>query len=1069
LRSDGTLWAWGVNFDGQLGGTTGGASGSPVQIGSATDWSSVACGDNHTVALRSDGTLWAWGANSYGQLGDGTTTQRNSPVQIGRDTDWAFVGCGGYHTVALRGDGALWAWGYNSLGQLGDGTTTQRNSPVQIGSATDWAFFACGRFHTAASRSDSTLWAWGSNFSGRLGDGTTTQRNSPVQIGTATDWSSVTCGDSHTAALRSDGTLWAWGDNSNGRLGDGTTTQRRSPVQIGSDTDWSFVDCGGYHTVALRSDGTLCAWGDNSYGQLGDGDGYDTTYPKRSLPARAQQILTFPAPVLSSGSSVDLVATSTSGLPVNYFVTGAGTLDGNTLTATGAGTIWVTASQPGDDNWDAAEPIRHEVAGIPAPVLVVEDTIGNTYASGDTLDLGTQTIGGGMPTTLQIRNDGSVNLTVQVMPLSGDFSHNGVGMDTIAPSSMESYEILFEPTVSGPQNVVLEIQSSDVNQSGFTLNLTGIGNSPVSFSGASFNTAYETPAQLAVSEILANASDADGDTISVLAVESTTSAGGTASLGESFITYTPPSGFSAGDVLTVTLDDGRGGGGSFDIDIIVNPPTGSPYTVTFDLDGKATRTGGGPLSQMIEINQSALAPSVSANAGWIFQGWDVPFDHITGNLTVTARFTPDYRNLQPGQSVTTSANRVPSSPSSSNVTVEMGDLTIQEGANFGLGVNETLVLTDGPLVIEQGGVFQGNGSIIGDVINAGLIIIRIMEETILPNLTSNDGIFSIVRENRETPLVIDSPIGNSGVFATDGSLEVTGTFTQTSTGMLRLFIEGENPGIDYSQLTVGDTVDLDGELQVVLNQAKFDPFSLDVGDTFDLVRIDPAVSGKVITLRPSFSYRVMATQKIEDQMIAAGLTTSPYVGLENDPDKLVELDGNLFSFALAEGDTVMRATFQGDPSLQINPVFLLGSDTDPGSDVWEIANGFDPNIDGDVTSKDSDGDGDPDILEIFQGTLGTPGAPAFSYGDSLLDRSTGSLKVGFRRASGALAVKAEGKWSPDTVNWYSSGETAPGGTRVSFNEVINDMGSYEIVNVLVVVEDGAPPTLFYRLELVPNE
>ena len=32
--------------------------------------------------MTSNGTVWAWGYNWYGQLGDGTTTNRSTPVQV---------------------------------------------------------------------------------------------------------------------------------------------------------------------------------------------------------------------------------------------------------------------------------------------------------------------------------------------------------------------------------------------------------------------------------------------------------------------------------------------------------------------------------------------------------------------------------------------------------------------------------------------------------------------------------------------------------------------------------------------------------------------------------------------------------------------------------------------------------------------------------------------------------------------------------------------------------------------------------------------------------------------------
>jgi len=64
------------------------------------------------------------------------------------------------------------------------------------------------------------------------------------------------------------------------------------------------------------------------------------------------------------------------------------------------------------------------------------------------------------------------------------------------------------------------------------------------------------------------------------------------------------------------------------------------FTVTFDLDGKGTRIGGGDLTQIIEYGDGADAPVVEADPAWVFTGWDVPFDNITGDLTVTAQYDP---------------------------------------------------------------------------------------------------------------------------------------------------------------------------------------------------------------------------------------------------------------------------------------------------------------------------------------------------------------------------------------------------------------------------------------------
>ncbi len=266
IGSDGTLWAWGRNGDGQLGDGTTNLSSVPKQV--ASGYSAIAAGSKHTLALKPDRTLWAWGFNAYGQLGDGTLTNRNSPGSIG--SGFSSVSAGELHSVALKSDGSLWAWGFNYYGQLGDGTTTDSSAPVRIGTDSNFISVAAGYQHTVALKSDGSLWAWGLNSSGQLGDGTRTNRNSPVLVGTG--FLSVAAGQAHTVALKTDGSLWAWGSNANGQLGIGSTTitSQNTPVQVA--TGFSLVTVGAAHTVALKADNTLWAWGYNKdFGQLGDG------------------------------------------------------------------------------------------------------------------------------------------------------------------------------------------------------------------------------------------------------------------------------------------------------------------------------------------------------------------------------------------------------------------------------------------------------------------------------------------------------------------------------------------------------------------------------------------------------------------------------------------------------------------------------------------------------------------------------------------------------------------------------------------------------------------------------
>jgi len=153
VKTDGTLWSWGggpfTNY-GQLGlGNTTNYS-SPKQIGALTAWSSVKTEAGSSIALKTDGTIWSWGLNQYGQLGLGNTTNYSSPKQIGALTNWLSIVGGGYFTAATKTDGTLWAWGQNTDGELGLGNVTGYSSPKQVGSLTNWSKLGSGFYYLLA-------------------------------------------------------------------------------------------------------------------------------------------------------------------------------------------------------------------------------------------------------------------------------------------------------------------------------------------------------------------------------------------------------------------------------------------------------------------------------------------------------------------------------------------------------------------------------------------------------------------------------------------------------------------------------------------------------------------------------------------------------------------------------------------------------------------------------------------------------------------------------------------------------------------------------------------------------
>ncbi len=210
LNYDGTVVAWGDNLQGQ--------TNVPAGLSNAV---AVAGGVVDSLALRSDQTVKVWGSNTYGQT--------NVPPDL---TNAVAAASGSYHCLALRSNGNPVTWGSN------DGT----NMPAGLSNV---VAVAAGQAHSLALKNDGTVVAWGNNASG--------QTNVPPGL---TNVVAIAAGYSHNLALKSDGTVAAWGFNGNG--------QTNVPFGL---TNVMAIAAGGYHCLALRTDGTVVFWGDSGAGQ----------------------------------------------------------------------------------------------------------------------------------------------------------------------------------------------------------------------------------------------------------------------------------------------------------------------------------------------------------------------------------------------------------------------------------------------------------------------------------------------------------------------------------------------------------------------------------------------------------------------------------------------------------------------------------------------------------------------------------------------------------------------------------------------------------------------------------
>ncbi|WP_244239127.1 RCC1 domain-containing protein [Corallococcus carmarthensis] len=265
LRSDGSLWAWGLNTSGQLGTGNRQAATAPQPVsGLPGGFVSVNVGDDHVLAMRADGSVWSWGENREGQRGDGTPSARTTPAQVsGVDFVMAVSG-GANHVLAQHFDGTVWAMGDNSVGQLGQDDPAPRSALTRIEGLNNVGAISAGGYHSLAMLYDGTVWSWGDNEYGQLGLGVTSQRSGPTQVTGLDGIVSVAAGNTHSLALRYDGTVWAWGDNWNGQLGSETMTWWQPlPVQVPGLSGIVAIAAGPDFSLALHYDGSVWAWGSN--------------------------------------------------------------------------------------------------------------------------------------------------------------------------------------------------------------------------------------------------------------------------------------------------------------------------------------------------------------------------------------------------------------------------------------------------------------------------------------------------------------------------------------------------------------------------------------------------------------------------------------------------------------------------------------------------------------------------------------------------------------------------------------------------------------------------------------
>ena len=233
---------------------------------------------------------------------------------------------------------------------------------------------------------------------------------------------------------------------------------------------------------------------------------------------KASQTITF-TPVSTSvaygASPITLVATATSGLAVTFSATGPATLNGNTLTITGVGSVVVTANQAGNGNYSAAPAVSQTIKvakATPTAVLTSSEASG-PYGASVTLTATLTGSGTGAPPTGTVTfQNGSTSL--------GTGTLNSSGVATLTLTTLPIGADSLKASYGGDSNYATATSTAitvTVNKSAQTINFPALA-SPEAYGVSPIKLTATASSGLAVSFSATGPATVSGSTLTITGV-----------------------------------------------------------------------------------------------------------------------------------------------------------------------------------------------------------------------------------------------------------------------------------------------------------------------------------------------------------------------------------------------------------------------------------------------------------------------------------------------------------------------------------------------------------------------